>query len=127
MADARFAPRGAAQYESDAIDIARIVVVAVAIIAIVAGCVIASALLERAFARGFGRAIPAPANTRPPAISGPVLQVSPETELDALRAAKRAQLEDYRWIDRQKGVVQISIERAMQLLAERAAAKDASP
>src|SRR5437870_11577850 len=103
MADARFAPRGAAQYESDTIDIARIVVVAAAIIAIVAGCVIASALLERAFARGFGRATPAPANTRPPATSGPGLQVSPETELDPLRAATRAQPAAYRRIDRQKG------------------------
>ncbi len=127
MADAKSAPRRIAQYESDTIDIVRILVVAAAVIAIVAGCVIASALLGRAFSSGFARAIPTPLDVRPPAISGPPLEVSSGTELEALRAAKRAQLQDYRWIDRQKGAVQIPIERAMQLLAERSATKEAVP
>ena len=98
---------------------------AVAVIAIAAGCVAASALLGRAFSSGFGRAIPLPESIRPPALAGPVLQVSPGIEVDALRAAKRGQLEDYRWIDRQKDAVQIPIERAMQLLSERGATRQA--
>jgi hypothetical protein len=36
-------------------------------------------------------------------------------------------LEEYRWIDRQRGTVRIPIERAMRLLAERDKAFEATP
>jgi hypothetical protein len=39
--------------------------------------------------------------------------------LRALRAAENAILEHYGWVDRDKGVVHIPIDRAMDLLAER--------
>src|SRR5207302_9292224 len=124
MADAKFASRGARPHESDVVDIRRILVLGIAAIAIIAGCVIASTLLERVLSSSYGREIPAPASIRPPAISEPVLQVSPGSDLDALRASKRAALEEYRWIDHRQGVVQIPIERAMQLISERGTMKD---
>jgi hypothetical protein len=39
-------------------------------------------------------------------------------ELRQLEAKQRSRLEGYHWIDRQQGLVQIPIERAMQLLAQ---------
>jgi hypothetical protein len=52
----------------------------------------------------------------PPA---PRLQADPLTDLEALHARERAQLDGYAWVDRQTGTVRIPIERAMTLLAER--------
>ena len=124
MADAKPASRSARPYESDVVDIRRILILGIAAIAIIAGCVIGSTLLERVLSSSYGREIPAPASIRPPAISGPVLQISPGSELDALRASKRAALEEYRWIDRRQGLVQIPIERAMQLISERGVIKE---
>jgi hypothetical protein len=39
--------------------------------------------------------------------------------LRALRAEKHALLDEYRWIDRDKGIVRIPIERAMARLIAR--------
>jgi len=53
----------------------------------------------------------------PPA---PRLQAHPIKDLQELRAVEQERLTSYGWIDQQAGVVRIPIERAMQLLAERA-------
>ena len=53
----------------------------------------------------------------------PRLQTAPSRDLDALREDKRAMLSDYRWLDRDAGVVRIPIERAMELLTERSGAQ----
>jgi len=45
------------------------------------------------------------------------LQSTPQDELRAYRRGKAAELEGYRWVDRAGGVVQIPIERAMELIA----------
>jgi hypothetical protein len=52
----------------------------------------------------------------PPA---PRLQVDPLGDLERLRASEDAVLQDYGWVDRQKGVVRLPIEQAMKLLVER--------
>jgi hypothetical protein len=52
----------------------------------------------------------------PPA---PRFQSSPPAELDAYRAEQMAQLNNYNWIDREKGVVAIPVRRAMDLLVQR--------
>jgi hypothetical protein len=54
-----------------------------------------------------------------PAFAAPRLSSSPRVDIDAYRAEKRAQLESYRWIDRDRGIVAIPIARAMELLAQR--------
>jgi len=53
----------------------------------------------------------------------PRLQTAPSSDLDALREEKRAMLSEYRWLDRDSGVVRIPIERAMELLTERSGAR----
>ena len=53
------------------------------------------------------------------AVPPPRLQRDPAAEYAAFRAAEEAQLHEYRWIDRRAGVVQIPIERAMELTLER--------
>ena len=51
----------------------------------------------------------------PPA---PRLQDSPADDLVRLRAAESRALSGYRWIDKERGVVQLPIDRAMDLLLE---------
>lgn len=41
---------------------------------------------------------------------------SPAADLAAQRSREQEHLEQYRWIDRERGVVQIPIERAMELV-----------
>jgi hypothetical protein len=59
------------------------------------------------------------ASDRPTAPPDPKLQRTPQSGLAALRAEEQAQLESYKWIDRKNGVVQIPIDRAIELLARR--------
>ena len=49
----------------------------------------------------------------------PQLQVSPRVDLEQLRAFEESKLDNYAWVDKQKGVVSIPIDRAMALLAQR--------
>ena len=56
------------------------------------------------------------ANSLPPA---PRLQVRPAVDLQHLRAYEDSQLHSYGWADRQKGIVTIPVDRAMQILASR--------
>jgi hypothetical protein len=55
------------------------------------------------------------------AASEPRLQVAPAADLKKLRAIEDARLWQYEWIDRQAGIAAIPIERAMEILAGRAA------
>jgi hypothetical protein len=68
-----------------------------------------------------------PSSTPPANIAGPRLQAAPTLDLKALRQENDARLNQYRWIDRERGVVQIPIERAMQLMAERNNANQRGP
>jgi hypothetical protein len=52
----------------------------------------------------------------PPA---PRLQVHPKDDLLSLQRTERQQLTSYAWIDRDRRIVRIPIERAMELVAER--------
>lgn len=49
----------------------------------------------------------------------PRLQSTPQIEIQQLRAHEDAVLETYGWVDKQKGIVRIPIDRAMDLLSER--------
>ncbi len=53
------------------------------------------------------------------AIPEPRLEVQSSVGLERLRAAEEKQLSSYGWIDRDAGIARISIDRAMQLIAER--------
>jgi hypothetical protein len=64
-------------------------------------------------------AVPEPPS-RPVPVVGPVLQISPPKDLAALRAREDQLLRGTEWIDRDKGLVRIPVEKAMELLAKRA-------
>ncbi len=49
----------------------------------------------------------------------PRLQATPRGELDEVLNKDAQRLNGYKWIDQDAGVVQIPIERAMELIAER--------
>ncbi len=49
----------------------------------------------------------------------PRLQVNPEQDLKALREQQTAALDTYGWVDRDRGIVHIPIDRAMDLILER--------
>ena len=51
----------------------------------------------------------------------PRLEVTPGKNLAELRAEEEAELSSYGWIDRTNQIVRIPIERAMELMAQRAA------
>jgi len=65
------------------------------------------------------RPAPSPLSYAPEPVPEPRLQVEPGEELKALRADEDAALKTYGWIDQEKGVVRIPIERAIDILAER--------
>jgi hypothetical protein len=48
----------------------------------------------------------------------PRLQGKPANDLARMRAAEDRSLDRYRWIDKERGVVQLPIDRAMELLLE---------
>ncbi len=56
----------------------------------------------------------------------PLLHPHPERALARYRAAQRAKVHGYAWIDRQAGIVRIPIDRAMELIAQEHA-RDAAP
>jgi hypothetical protein len=51
----------------------------------------------------------------------PRLQTMPGDDLTRYRAAQDGKLTSYGWVDRNAGVVHIPIDRAIELMAERAA------
>jgi hypothetical protein len=86
-----------------------------------AGAIVAAVLLSLLAARAlldhFGRPPPAVAGNPFSRTAGPALEVRPDEDLLKFRAEEGEKLEQYRVIDAQSGVVQIPIERAMDLVA----------
>ncbi len=86
--------------------------------------VIATAAVAFLMLGGFR--IPQPSNGTVPAAAGspsapfPTLQSAPQDELRVYRRDMAHALEGYRWVDRSGGIVQIPIERAMELVAKEA-------
>jgi hypothetical protein len=52
-------------------------------------------------------------------VPAPRLQANPARELEEMRAQENAILQSYGWVDRERGVIRIPIEKAMQLTIER--------
>ena len=92
--------------------------------------VIATAFATFAMMGGFrvqsSPSLQTPQSDVPGSAPVPVLQSAPAGELRAYRLEKAETLQGYRWIDRDAGIVQLPIERAMQLLAERGLRPDAA-
>jgi hypothetical protein len=60
-----------------------------------------------------------PVITPPRPFAPPRLQTDPVGDLNRLKAQQRAQLTGYGWVDRDRGLVRIPIERAMDMIAAR--------
>jgi len=73
------------------------------------------ARLEKEAERRDPRLSPLVTNQTPPP---PRLQTAPSSDLHGMRAAEDRALTDYRWIDKERGLVQLPIERAMELLID---------
>jgi hypothetical protein len=88
---------------------------------LVAGVTIAIMALLWPVYSHFGRRNPAtPADFRQPAEStSPALQANPQEHLADFRASEDAELQSYGWVDRQRGIVRIPIEHAIDLISER--------
>lgn len=61
---------------------------------------------------------------QPTPVPGPRLQPVPELELANLRAANRARLGGWGWVDRESGIAHVPIERAIDEVAGRQALPD---
>lgn len=58
-----------------------------------------------------------------PVSAAPQLLVIPETEIDQVRTTEDQKLGTYGWVDKDKGIIHIPIDKAMQMIAERGAAE----
>jgi hypothetical protein len=61
----------------------------------------------------------APVMPPPAAVGGPQLLARPERELEQAVRAEKERLASYGWVDQASGVAHISIERAIEIVAER--------
>lgn len=65
------------------------------------------------------RTVTGPLIATPRVFPEPRLQSNPHGDLHRLQAAQRKALSTYTWVDPARGIVQIPIERAMQLIVAR--------
>jgi hypothetical protein len=108
--------------------------IAIFLVAVAAATVVAAFLMWILFRGLLAREVardPKPLaiveRTQPPPLPGPRLQVTPEKDLAALHAEEQTALSGYGWVDRAAGRVQIPVERAMALIAERGLPPVAAP
>lgn len=108
-----------AAYEASYLNLWTITLAGVGLVVVVLVILVLTGLLYQVFRVG----LPAPDLQPPPLetapLPGPRLQVAPPRELQALRATEQANLHAYAWVDQERGVVRIPIERAKELVAER--------
>lgn len=64
-------------------------------------------------------AVPRPRSRDEPRSSSPRLQQDPAFDMAAFRAQERARLGSYGWVDREKGIARIPIDRAMEIFVAR--------
>jgi hypothetical protein len=98
----------------------------IAAVVLVVAVLVAMVGMERLFGylaqREAARSNPANplAASRPAVPPEPRLQTEPIEDLRTLREREEAALDSYGWVDRERGVVRLPIERAMELTLERA-------
>jgi hypothetical protein len=120
--DAHPAPALSRAHETADVDGRRIWQTAAALAATIVGAGFLASGALRLFHDVIGRPL-SPIDAPPAKMAAPRLQSAPTLDLQALREEKRALLNEYRWIDRDHGVVRIPIEQAMSLLIARSPAK----
>ena len=63
--------------------------------------------------------VPTPFAAEQPLPPGPRVQPNPGADMQSYYESQQKILNSYGWVDRQKGIVRLPIDRAMQLLLER--------
>jgi hypothetical protein len=100
----------------------------VSVAALLAATLVLSILILALFFRHLEKTYPARTSEAAPQVQAsdlppvPRLQTNPLRDLQAVRAVENSHLERYAWIDREHGVAQIPIERAMILWTKNYAA-----
>ena len=112
------AARGLPAHEAADVDGRRVWRTAAILVAMIVAAAFAAFGGITFFRHQIGRHL-APIDAAPAAIPSPPLQREPSRDLAALRTEKRAMLGEYAWIDRDKGIVRIPIDRAMSVLIAR--------
>src|SRR5690348_8975891 len=102
-------------HEPDVVAVPKIV----RMLAVLLGAIVVSAAASAWLLGALGGSARDTGASRVGAFAMPRLQSAPQLDIAAYRAQKRAELDSYRWIDRERGIVAIPIARAMELLAER--------
>jgi hypothetical protein len=107
-------------YERRDVNVRVVVWFAIGVFAAVALVFVAIGIFQRTLTRSRpyserGSRIGAPQH----AAGSPALQANPAADLRAMRLAEEATLHSYGWIDRDRGVIRIPIERAIDLTLDR--------
>jgi len=99
----------------------RVAMVGLALATVIAVSLLVTYGLFYYFYRGETRTrpLPSPLSYSREPTPEPRLSVEPGKDLKILRSEEDAMLKSYGWIDRDKGVVHIPIDRAIEILAER--------
>jgi len=82
--------------------------------AILAGSLAGIVLLMYVLAHTWLRTTSPPIETAPPS---PRLQANPAADLAAERRREEGMLTGYAWVDRERGIARIPVQRAMEILA----------
>jgi hypothetical protein len=103
-----------AKLETPQIDTRAVLVAACASLALVVGAVAGLHAVYRAY-------VPNPSPPPPQSFPEPQVRPGEAQQLRRLLAEQRARLTGYAWVDRRNGLVQVPIDRAMQLLVQKGA------
>ena len=105
-------PHVSTRLETPQIDTRAVLVVACAALLLAVGAVAGLHAVYRAY-------VPHPSPPPPRAFPEPQVRPDEAQQLRRLLAAQNARLTGYAWADRRKGLVQIPIDRAMQLIVQK--------
>ena len=114
---------GGPAHETRDVDIRRVSILAGVLVLVIGAAMGLTALMfDRLAAREAGRQAPPSTLVEPPAMRlppEPRLQEDPVAYLTLMRAEEQAALDGYGWVDRERGVAHIPVQRAMEILVRR--------
>jgi hypothetical protein len=118
MVDAKVMPRPAPP-EASGVNVRAVILIGFCLAAIVVLCAVVLLGFRAWLARDSAhRAGPSAEVSELRGFAAPRLETDPARDIAAFDREKAAKLHSYRWIDRSRGVVQIPIERAMELVSQ---------